>query len=104
MQLLDRLRFKPWVWWPLFFGIQYLALVVVGRLEPAGFDRCEAMPSPGAQAVQVAAAGIAVVVTTGLALWRLRNLQLLPALVAILGSMVVWLWLLQDPQNCHPPL
>jgi hypothetical protein len=90
--------FHASIWWPAFLVIQYTALFVVGSLEPAGFDRCEGMPSPDAQSVQTAVASVAVAGSAALALWRLRRWHLVAALVAVVCSSLVWVWLLSG--NC----
>ncbi len=91
------------IWVPAFLSTQLVALLIVGALEPAGFDRCERMPSSGAQAAQAAVALSAVVVSAGLALWRLRGRRLVLALVPTVLVGLCWYWLLTDSPNCFPP-
>jgi hypothetical protein len=89
-------------WWPLVvIAIAHvLAVVVVFLLEPAGFDRCEASPSATAQAVQRSVAGVAVIGSAALALWRVRGWRLLAVLAPTGLAALVWALLLDDSQHC----
>ncbi len=100
MQLVKGRSFFFRVWLPVFLATQFVALFAVGTLEPAGFDRCEAMPSSTTQTVQAAIAGVAVVVAVALALWRLRGWLLVAALVPTAFASFVWLILLGGSQSC----
>lgn len=100
MQLVSNRAFYFRVWWPAFLIAQFVALVIVGSLEPEGFDRCTAMPSPTAQTVQAAIAGIAVVGVVLLAVWRLRCWLLVAALVPAGLAAFVWWVLLGSSRNC----
>jgi hypothetical protein len=87
-------------WWPIFAGVNLAAFVAVFWLEPAGLDSCEAVPSPDARAVQIAIAGVALAISTAVALRSFRGRLLVAALVPIALATLVWVWLLSAPGSC----
>jgi hypothetical protein len=92
-----------WFWWPAFVVIQYAALAVAFVFDPAGFDRCEAVPSDGAKLAQVLVAGVAVAGSVALAIWRLRAWHLVAALLAVVVAALAWVLLLGGSQSCALP-
>lgn len=87
-------------WWPLFLVVNFVALVIVGWIEPAGFDPCEGVPSDGGRRAQVAVAGVAVLICTVLAVRSFRGRLLAAALAPIALASLVWVWLLSAPGSC----
>jgi hypothetical protein len=104
LQLSEHRWPKPLLWWLSIISVLITGWVIVACLEPAGFDRCEAAPTPGAQAAQRAVAAGSVIVTTGLSVWRLNRWWLATALMTTGLAAAGWLVLLRGGQHCGEAL
>jgi hypothetical protein len=87
------------IWWPIFLVTQIAAWFVISRMEPDGFDRCTAAPSPAEMQLQVnTAISAGVILLAAVAL--LRGGRLVVAVIWIgLLSFPFWV-LLRDAGTC----
>jgi hypothetical protein len=88
----------------VFVFLQLFVWGIAMELDPAGFDDCDSTYPPGPRGVQAAFAGVAVVLSLGVAVWRLRGWQLVFALLATGLVSLGWLTLLGafGEQTCLP--
>jgi len=103
---LEQRRFFWIVWVPLFLATQFIALLIVFHFNPAGFDDCDAThlpPNADERAAAAVAVGIALLVSTPVAIWRLRRRYLAVALVvSALAGTVLWWAIFAAGPPCEP--
>ena len=87
-------------WSALAMGLLLAGVAVVMILEPAGFDRCEAVPSAAAETIQRVAAVGTVSAAALLAIWRLRGWWRSAVLITAGLVAAGWLVLLNGSQSC----
>jgi cobalamin synthase len=88
------------VWLPAFVAAQVVAVAVISAIEPGGFDRCTAAPSPGQQRIQVAVAALSLALPLGIALVWLRGRYLIACVGLLVLPALFWLVLLRPALNC----
>lgn len=87
-------------WFLGFLVMQLVALFLALRVDPAGFDTCEARPSAAEQRTEWGLAVVAVVGSTVLAVRWLRGWRLGLAVLLILTSGAAWFSLIRPSGNC----
>lgn len=98
--LSQKMRFFA-CWLPLFLVVQFVGAVVIGSVEPDGFDRCTASPTPDEMRFQVWVAVFVACACAGLALWLLRRYWLVAAIWILIFASVPYLIVLRPPlESC----
>lgn len=88
------------LWMAAFLLVNYVAFGLAMGVHGAGFDDCEAMPTPSDRRTMAFIAAAAVVVSIAHALWRLRRWSRLAALAVVALSALLWFVLLSGSQEC----
>lgn len=99
---MSKFRQSLMLWFVMLAGANFVCLIAVVALEPAGFDLCDHFASPASQRAQWVAVGVFVVVATGVTLWMSAGLKWLRLSLAAYNA-VLWLGLmhfLTTGQNC----
>lgn len=86
------------VWLPAFVALQLAASWFVASLEPDGFDRCTASPSPSEVRLQVMT--VAATNLVGAAAWMLRRWALVAAAWMTIAVGAMYWVLLRTPSTC----
>ena len=98
--LSQKMRFFA-CWLPSFLVIQVVGGFIIGSVEPDGFDRCTASPTPGEMRLQVWVAVIVACVCAGLAVWLLRRYWLVAAIWLQIFASAPYLIVLRAPlESC----
>lgn len=105
---------RPWVqasrspgllWLVVFIVVNYVAFGLAMGVHGAGFDDCEAMPTPSDRRTMAQIAAAAVLIPAGLALWKLRRWARIAALGGAAISAFAWFIVVGgDNQSCGVPL
>lgn len=91
---------RVWIWWSGFVGVQVATWWWINGIEPDGFDRCTAAPTPEELRLQVWVAVGGTVLSAALAVVLWRGSRLVLALLAVAAAVLPYVVVLGGEQVC----